>query len=385
MLGSRLALPGLRNGSLGWRPEFQTAAESLRQSLSAVDPAQFDQALDAEARRRAGEFLTGVEAYRRHPYHRDMPAPPVAWSQGSTRLLDYSLPGATGPAVLMVPSLINRAYILDLSPRRSVMRYLADKGLRPFLVDWDAPGPEEKGFGLTDYIAGRLAGALDAVLARAGKPVLAGYCMGGILALGLGILRQADVSGLALLATPWDFHAPDPQQGRLLASMRPMLDDVITAHGEMPLDLLQILFSTIDPRGCERKFRAFSRLKPRCAKARDFVALEDWLNDGVSLAGPVAREALFNWYVDDETAQNRWCLGGSMIRPQDFAKPSLALIPNKDRIVPPASSLALAQALPHCRIRLLPAGHIGMVTGGRAKTEVYGPLTKWIRRVGGCG
>lgn len=381
LLSSRGVLPSLRSGSFAWKPHLAATAEGLRQNLGDIDPTEFDQAVEAEAFHRMDRFLTGIEAYRNHPYRRVLPDVPVVWRQGTTRLLDYSLPGATGGAVLVVPSLINRAYILDLTARRSLMRYLGQKGMRPFLVDWDAPGEEEKSFTLTDYIAGRLGGALDAVLERAGPPALVGYCMGGLLALGLGLLRQDDVRGLALLATPWDFHQPTDAQGRMVQSLQQMLEDAIAFQGELSVDLLQVLFTSIDPRGADKKFRAFASMTQKSAKARDFVALEDWLNDGVALAGPVARECLFGWYGDDEAVRGRWQLAGRPVEPKDFTKPSLAMIPIKDRIVPPASALALAQSLAKCRIRPVAAGHIGMMTGSRAKTDIYGYLLRWLKRV----
>ena len=50
--------------------------------------------------------------------------------------------------------------------------------------------------------------ALDAAIEAVGqRPVLIGYCLGGLLAAGLAASRQRDLAGLALLATPWDFHA----------------------------------------------------------------------------------------------------------------------------------------------------------------------------------
>ena len=87
----------------------------------------------------------------------------MAWRHGTTRLLDYGAAGAPVGALplLVIPSLINRAYVLDLSERASLMRWLAapgeGRGFRPFLVDWGAPGTGERRFDLTRYIAGRLA------------------------------------------------------------------------------------------------------------------------------------------------------------------------------------------------------------------------------------
>jgi polyhydroxyalkanoate synthase len=306
--------------------------------------------------------------------------PPVIWQEGTTRLLDYGLSGGGRP-VLVIPSLINRAYILDLTARRSFMRSLAEKGLRPFLVDWDAPGADEAGFSLDDYIAGRLGRILDVVLAKAGRPVLVGYCMGGLLALGLGVLRKADATGLVLMATPWDFHAPDPAQGQMFSSLHGPFSDAIRFCDGLPVDILQSLFTTIDPAGIQRKFRAFAQLNPKSAKARDFVALEDWLNDGVPLVKEVARECLFGWYAENRPVRGQWRVGGRAVLPCDFDKPVLALIPANDRIVPPASALALASALPRSSHRVVQAGHIGMITGARAKTNVYNCISDWILRI----
>lgn len=360
---------------------MRQSAEDLKLQLEKVDADAFQRALSVEGSRRLEAFLAGVEAYRRHPYRRSLPEPPVLWREGTTRLLDYGLPGAAGTPVLVIPSLINRAYILDLTARRSFMRYLAGKGFRPFLVDWDAPGAQEARFGLDDYVADRLGRVLDAVLVTAGRPVVVGYCMGGLLALALGVLRQADVRGLGLLATPWDFHAPSSRYARMLGGLHQPFEDALTLFDGLPTDLLQTLFSTIEPGGIARKFIAFGRLPALGAKARDFVALEDWLNDGVSLVAAVARECLFDWYVENRPGRGTWMVSGSAITPRAFVKPCLAMIPAHDRIVPPESALALAGSLPNARYRLVPLGHIGMMAGARAKTRVYAVLARWLMRL----
>jgi polyhydroxyalkanoate synthase len=62
--------------------------------------------------------------------------------------------------------------------------------------------------------------------------------------------------------------------------------------------------------------------------------------------------------------------------------PAIAVIPDQDRIVPPASALALAQAIPTCEVLRTATGHIGMMTGAKAVGEVWQPLTLWLRRQG---
>jgi polyhydroxyalkanoate synthase len=326
------------------------------------------------------DLAAGIKAYRGHPYHRGVAEPATLWRDGTTRLLDYRPDG--GQPVLFVPSLINRAYILDLSAECSLLRWLAaETDLRPLLVDWDAPGEVEREFTLTDYIAGRLDAAFDAALAEspAGAPIaVAGYCMGGLLALALAIRRQDQVSRLALLATPWDFHSERVAQaeavGRAIAAAAPLLE----TYGELPVDVIQSMFTGLDPFLVLRKFISFAHLDPASEKAAQFVALEDWLNDGVPLAAPVARECLAGWYGENTPHRLNWRVDREIVDPAAFTKPALVLAPAHDRIVPPGSAKALGAALPGATVKTLPFGHIGMVAGARAKSAVWSPLADWL-------
>lgn len=331
------------------------------------------------ARQDAG-FLAGVAAYRRHPYRRDLAEPPVLWTEGGSRLLDYG--PANGQPVLFVPSLVNRAYVLDLLPEASMLRFLAAGGLRPLLLDWGAPtGAAERGFDLTGLIAGRVERALGAAVAAAGGPVvLAGYCMGGLLALAAAQRRPDRVRALALLATPWDFWASEGPAGpQALAGLLPGLEPLLAATGTLPVEAIQALFAALDPFGIPAKYRAFGRLDPASAAARRFVALEDWLNDGVPLAAPVARETLAGWYGSNSPARGEWRVAGEPVEPGALRLPSFVAVPARDRIVPPASALALAGLLPGAVLHRAAAGHIGMVAGGGAEAALWRPLLGWVR------
>lgn len=357
---------------------------ALQSEIAKHDPDRFGAAVDREARRRLGRLMDGITAYQRHPYRRRLTDPPLLWQDGGTRLLDYgAVPEATdpaGPPVLVVPSLINRSYILDLKPDCSFLRAMAAAGLRPLMVDWGAPGAVERDFSLSDYIAGRLDAALDAARAASGgrPPALVGYCMGGLLALGLAARRQPDLTGLAVLATPWNFHADRPDQARLASSCMLMLEPVIATLGELPVDALQAMFGAIEPFGVAGKFVAFADLAPDSARAEAFVALEDWINDGVPLAAAVARECLVGWYGENRPATGRWRIAGRPVDPAGIALPGLVVIPQHDRIVPPGSAAALADAWPGS-IRLQPRfGHIGMIAGRRARTAVWQPVFDWL-------
>src|SRR5882724_3137046 len=190
-LNSAAILPALRLVSANWeqRPEPSPLApnpaspppsqnaphqnqrgESLRQRWAALfqeaertDPAALAVALQAEGFRRFGQLLTGIENYRHHPRHRRVPEAPVLWQQGTTKLRDYrTTHDKNAPRLLVIPSLVNRYYILDLETDASFLRWSTANGMAPFVIDWDAPGEAERGFDFADYIL-RLERALEAV------------------------------------------------------------------------------------------------------------------------------------------------------------------------------------------------------------------------------
>ncbi len=329
-----------------------------------------------EALRENAALIAGIAAYRRHPYRRDLPDPPCIWEEGESRVLDYGDPSASGPTVLFVPSLVNRAYVLDLAENASMMRFLARQGLRVRLLDWGWPGEVERAFGLTDYIAGRLE---RAVASQREPVVLVGYCMAGLLTTALALRRPDLVTALGLLATPWDFHAADAGRARQLASQLPMLEPLLGAGKTLPVDALQMLFALLDPDGIARKYTGFGRTEPDSPRARRFVMLEDWLNDGIPLAAPVARECLTSWYGANAPGRGEWRVAGQTIAPERIDIPSFIAIPAQDRIVPPESARPLAALLPQATVIEPRAGHIGMVAGSSAETALWQPLLAWIR------
>lgn len=352
----------------------------VRDQLHGTPPEVFATALETEARRRYGAFLEGVTAYRAAALPRTTPEPPVVWRSGNCRLLDYG-EEAGGRPVVVVPSLVNRAYILDLTARRSLMRSLAQRGFRPLLLDWGWPDEEETRFDIAGYVAQRLEPALQAVVEQGGRaPVVLGYCMGGLFAMAAACRRPALVAGFIGLAVPWDFRAePSPAVEALLAA-RAGVEAMVAGLGALPVDLVQAFFVALDPGAVARKYRVFAALPPDSPEAADFTVLEDWLNDGVPLAGPVAMECLTRWYGANAPAAREWVVGGVRVDPARYTGPALIVVPARDRIVPPASALALAAAMAQAETLSVPLGHVGMVAGRRAAEAVYEPVADWIER-----
>lgn len=327
------------------------------------------------------KMIDGIRLYHSHPYQREPRNRPVIWQQGTTQLQDGAPEAAaTAPVVLLVPSLINRAYILDLMPGRSLVDYLAARGIRPLLLDWNAPGEAEREFDIADYVINRICPAIDfAADAFSRAPLhLAGYCMGGTLSVAAARRKLDRIKSFIAIASPWDFHAEFGGEAKALFEQREMWANILAGFGELPVDLLQTLFASLDPNLGLRKFRKFAEMDMATNAAQEFVAIEDWLNDGYPLAQHVAADVFDKWYGRNEPPSMRWVVDGEIIRPQDITIASLIAVPKTDKIVPRPSALALASALPSATVITPPSGHVGMMAGRKAQDGLWRQLGDWI-------
>ncbi|MBB5515179.1 polyhydroxyalkanoate synthase [Rubricella aquisinus] len=340
---------------------------------------------------RLSQMLDGIETWQRHPWRRPDAEPPVIWSDGASRLLDYGqcaeATSPAGPPVLVIPSLINRAYILDLHADCSLLRSLAAQGYRPLLMDWGVPGEAEAGFTLEDYVSGRLRPALAIARVLAGRPVpVVGYCMGGTIGAALAANTPGDIRALVTIGAPWDFSQmiwtantmATPLRADRGMTARHLLTVMAQTYGAIPDLLFQYLFTLLDTGLAQRKFRRFAALEPDSAEARHFVAVEDWLNDPVHVPLGVAQTVLVDWHLLNQTMTGDWSLLGRAVDLARVDMPVLSFCAPSDRIAPPASAEALPRGIRGADILRPSSGHVGMVTGRRAATELYAPLFSFL-------
>lgn len=370
------ASAGLPNSSGAWPSWSPDVPDELRAALANLPRSDLEAALGRTILAKFDAFLTGLERYRAHPYRRTLAEPPAIWREGSSALLDH---GGSGPLVVLVPSLINRGYVLDLAEETSLARWLAGQGLHVLRLEWGAPAIDERGYDVAAYVQ-----RLERALEELGEPAhLVGYCMGGLLTVAAAVRMPIRVRSLSLLAVPWDFHADAPERARTLASIHQSIAPLIERLGGMPLDLIQALFAWLDPLGAARKFSQFGTMPEDSVRAHAFVALEDWLNDGVELTPGVAADGMARWYGDNDPMHGRWQVDGVAIDARKVRARSLLLVPQGDRIVPPGSALALAAQLPDAETLSPPLGHIGMVVGSRAREATWEKLRAWLRPCAG--
>ncbi|PCI33522.1 MAG: poly-beta-hydroxybutyrate polymerase [Alphaproteobacteria bacterium] len=392
-MGAAAAFPLFQLGGLQLHPDLTQLAGDLQKDLQGLDLEQLQILIMHKAQSRLSDTLAGLTAYQKHPYRRHVTAAPLFHQIGTTEVRDYGtdLP-PDAPVVLAIPSLVNPAYILDLKQDHSFMRFLAGQGIHPYLLDWTTPGDEEQGFGLEDYILNRLIPLIHILHRHHNRKIhLLGYCMGGNLSLAAAqILQKGTEAGaqtgaedilesLTLIATPWDFHASQPQHISTIAGNVLKLAPLTQKKKTVPMNIMQLFFFSLDPTLSQRKFRKFSRLDPESASAHHFVAIEDWANDGADLPPSVARDCLINWYQQNQPHRGCWNIAGQTIDPGRLTLPGHIILPQSDRIVPPASAKALQKKLPHFCQTTAPGGHVTMIAGLNAKTTLWHKIASYLK------
>ncbi|HEY2062240.1 MAG TPA: alpha/beta fold hydrolase [Amycolatopsis sp.] len=111
--------------------------------------------------------------------------------------------------LLIAPPQINKFYVFDLSPEKSLVRYALDHGFQVFMVSWRNPTAEHRDWELATYLTA-MEEAIDAVREITGSPDvnLAGACSGGISSVSLAAYLAARgkpvINALTLFVSVFD-------------------------------------------------------------------------------------------------------------------------------------------------------------------------------------
>jgi polyhydroxyalkanoate synthase len=154
--------------------------------------------------------------------------------------------------LLYVPPLVNKYYLLDLQPKSSLIRWLAEQGHTLFVISWINPGPDLADKGLADYLELGPVAALGAIEKAIGESEtdLFGFCMGGTLAAIAAALLTARgegkrIASLTTIGSMFDFA----NMGQWATFTEPAQVEAMERHleaqGVLAAHELQALFSVV--------------------------------------------------------------------------------------------------------------------------------------------
>ncbi|MBK9244728.1 MAG: polyhydroxyalkanoic acid synthase [Burkholderiales bacterium] len=239
--------------------------------------------------------------------------------------------------ILIVPAWIMKYYILDLSPRNSMIRYLVDQGHTVFAMSWKNPDERDRETGMDDYVRKGLFAALDAVTAIVPdrKVHAVGYCIGGtLLAIGAAALaRDGDqrLASMTMFAAQTDFTEPGELAFFINPSQLAMLESTMHRKGVLESKQMGGAFALLRARDLVWQPMVDTYLKGRRAAMIDLMA---WNADGTRMPWKMHSEYLYRLYLDNELATNRFPVGGRLVRLSDIRLPMLVVGTEADHVAP---------------------------------------------------
>jgi len=285
--------------------------------------------------------------------------------------------------LLIVYALVNRPYILDLQPDRSLIAALGARGIPVYLIDWGYPDQADRYLDLDDYLNDYLDGCVDQVRRHAGSPQvnLLGVCQGGVFSLCYSCLQPAKVKNLITLVTPVDFHTDD----NLLAALARQIDAqlVLDTYGNFPGPMMTRAYNSLMPMrlGLHKHLNLPQHLdEPQ--RAGNYLRMERWINDGPDLAGAAFKEFVQQFFCANALVNGGLQIGGLPVDLSRLPQPLLNLFASKDHLVPPSASKALAQLTgsQDYSEKEYPGGHIGVFVGRQAQTVLPDDIADWLRQ-----
>ncbi len=341
---------------------------------------------------RAAARLRNLARMVTHPRERLRPVvgvtpADIVHRENKWRLLRYR-PAEGGPKyrtpVLLVPSLINRHYVLDLQPGKSFAEAMVARGHDVYIIDWGTPGPEDRYLSFDDVCDRYLGRAVRRAARTSGADSvhLLGYCLGGLLTTIYTAARPERVASMVALAAPIDF---DDDGLLALWTRTPSfdVDTLVNAFGNVPWQLMQASFHMLKPTlELAKKVRLIDRAWDD-AFLDGFFAIERWGSDNVSFPGECYRRYINELYRGNALVRDRFSLSGTPVRLEAIDCPVLAVTFEHDHIVPPASAAILLERIssPDKQQIHLPGGHVGAVVSRKASTTLWPQLSQfWAER-----
>jgi len=268
--------------------------------------------------------------------------------------------------VLIVPSWINKFYILDLSERNSFARWLVSEGYTVFIISWVNPDKRHADKSLGDYMKMGPLAAIEQITVLTGEPSInaVGYCIGGsLLATTLAVMETRNdtrIASATYLATLVDFSDPGDMAVFTSDAHLEELERETARNGYLDASVMADTFSMLRANDLVWSVAIKSYFLGQEPPPFDLLY---WNSDSTRMPGGLHMSYLRDMYRDNRLVQP----GGIVIDgvPVDLRKirtPTYILSTREDHIAPWRSTYAATQIYGGDTVFVLAgSGHVGGV------------------------
>ena len=311
----------------------------------------------------------------------------LVYEEAKLKLYRYNAPRPAPKNKVKIPvlityALVNRPYILDLQPDKSLIKGLLEKGLDVFLIDWGYPDSSDRYVTLEDYILSYMDQCVDLVcdMTQQKSINLLGVCQGGVFALCYSAIFTERVNALITMVTPVDFSTEDNLLAHLLKSMD--IDLLVDTMGNVPGSLLNSTYLSLKPYELNsKKYVDMLSILDDPVKMKGFMRMEKWIFDSPNQAGEAFRQFAKGLFQENQLIQGQFALGPYKVNLGQITVPVLNIYALRDHLVPPSASMALRRYVGTKDYSELPfeTGHIGIFASGRAQGFIPAKIAEWLK------
>ncbi|MCR4673073.1 MAG: class III poly(R)-hydroxyalkanoic acid synthase subunit PhaC [Lachnospiraceae bacterium] len=311
----------------------------------------------------------------------------VVFSIGTMKLYHYK-PLVAASKICKTPTLVcyalvNRQYMMDLQPDRSVFKNFLENGLDLYVIDWGYPTGQDMYLTLDDYINWYLDDCVEFI--KKEKKVssinLYGICQGGTFSTIYTATHPKNIKNLVTMVVPIDFS---PNDGLLMHWGKYLnIDNFVAAYnGVVPGDIMNFAFVILKPLTLTlNKYVTLVEKMSDKTYMENNLRMEAWTFDSPNMAGEALKEFNTKCYVNNELIQNKMVVGDKKVDLKKITCPLLVCVAEKDHLVPPACSRPFMDAVgsKDKEYHEFPTGHIGMFTSSRSRKEIMPTIIEWMK------
>jgi polyhydroxyalkanoate synthase len=292
---------------------------------------------------------------------------------------------ATCPVpVIIVYALVNKQYMLDLQPSRSLVRNLLSHGTDLYIIDWGYPNKADRYLTMDDYIDGYLNNCIDFIRKTTNndKINIMGICQGGTFSTIYSALYPEKIKNLVTLVTPVDFAQ---NQGLLdIWAKKVNVDNLVDSYnGLVPGDFLNEGFLMLKPFNLNiGKYVDMISIMDNKDALLNFLRMEKWIFDSPAQAGECYRQFMKDLYQDNKLIKGTLKIGDKEVNLKNITMPLLNIYAIADHLVNPSSTKPLNDYVGATDKELYEfrGGHIGVFVGSKSQKELAPAIAEWLHK-----
>lgn len=311
----------------------------------------------------------------------------VIWTKNKAKLYRYqpAIKKTNSVPILMVYALINKPYILDLSPGNSLIEYLTNQGHDVYLLDWGTPSYEDRYMKLDDFILDYIPRAVNKVLktSDAKEITMLGYCMGGTMtSIFTALHPELPIRNLVLMTSPIDFSDAGLYTN-WLDKRYFNVDQVVDTLGMVPHKMIDFGNKMLNP--IANFYGPYISLADR-ADNEDFVEswvlMQKWLNDGIPFPGEAYRQWISEFYQENKLINDELYIRGQKVELSKITANLLNIAGKYDNIASPNQVEPLNDKVSskNKTFHVTETGHVSVVIGSRAVNGTYPLIDEWLTK-----